>query len=108
MKKDKWIQMPHATHFIGSASCHFVMATYVGKYIVSTVGEYYPSYAKDKPEEIGIDRILETMVFKAVKSDCKGCKYEIKSGENIDFAGYKTSEEAVKGHWKLCNKWSKK
>lgn len=42
MKKDKWVWMPHAGHFICGKDCRFHLATYVGEYIVSTVGEYWP------------------------------------------------------------------
>lgn len=42
MDKQDWIWMPHSAHLIVSNYCRFVLATYVGKYIVSTVGEYYP------------------------------------------------------------------
>lgn len=41
MTKDKWIWMPHAGHFICSKDCRFHLNTYVGKYIVSTVGEMW-------------------------------------------------------------------
>lgn len=40
--KDKWVWMPHPAHFICSKDCQFFMATKVGKYIVSTVGQYWP------------------------------------------------------------------
>lgn len=42
MKKDKWIWMPHPGHFICSKDCQFFLNTYIGGYIVSTVGEYWP------------------------------------------------------------------
>lgn len=42
MTKDKWIWMPHAAHFICGSKCQFHLATYVGTYIVSTVGEMWP------------------------------------------------------------------
>lgn len=45
MKKDKWVWMPHAGHLCVGNSCRFHLATYVGKYIVSTVGEYWPERA---------------------------------------------------------------
>lgn len=45
MKKDKWIWMPHAGHFICGNDCRFHLCTYVGKYIVSTVGELWPDRA---------------------------------------------------------------
>lgn len=40
--KDKWLWMPHAGHFIMGHACQFHLATKVGKYLVSTVGEYWP------------------------------------------------------------------
>lgn len=42
MNKSKWIWMPHAGHLIVGSQCQFHLNTYVGKYIVSTVGEYWP------------------------------------------------------------------
>lgn len=39
--KEKWVWMPHAGHFICARSCQFILNTYVGKYIVSTVGELW-------------------------------------------------------------------
>ena len=43
--KDKWVWMGHAGHFICGHDCRFHMATRVGKYLVSTVGELWPSRA---------------------------------------------------------------
>lgn len=40
--KDKWGWMPHPAHFMCSDRCQFHLATKVGRYIVSTVGEYWP------------------------------------------------------------------
>ena len=42
MKKENWVWMPHAGHLCVSSDCQFHLNTYVGKYIVSTVGEYWP------------------------------------------------------------------
>lgn len=42
MTKEKWIWMPHAGHLIVGNDCRFHLNTYVGKYIVSTVGEWWP------------------------------------------------------------------
>lgn len=42
MKKSDWNWMPHPAHFICSKDCKFFLATEVGGYVVSTVGEYYP------------------------------------------------------------------
>lgn len=114
--KEKWIWMPHPGHFCGSFDCRFHLNTYVGGYIVSTVGEYYPdSKVREilgrendrKFEEIGLDRLYETMVFEAVKSNHKCCPYEMRSGEK-DFLGYTNADDAYEGHLTLCKKWSKK
>jgi hypothetical protein len=104
--KSKWIWMPHPAHFCGAESCRFRMATYVNGYIVSTIGEWF---LKDKTEkqEIGLNRFYETMVFKAIKSDCKACPYEIESGCEIDIEGYNEPEEAFEGHYKMCEKYDK-
>lgn len=42
MTKDQWVWMPHNAHLIIGHQCRFHLATYVGKYIVSTVGEWWP------------------------------------------------------------------
>lgn len=135
MKKDKWIWMPHAGHLIVGHQCQFKLNTYVGEYIVSTVGEYMPDSAvreilaesrkmflKGKGDEreadwlkknngfetIGCDRKYETMVFKAVKSTYKCCPYKINVSKEMDMQGYNTPEDAYKSHLELCDKWSKK
>jgi len=41
MKKENWAWMPHAGHFILGHKCRFRLNTYVGKYLVSTVGELW-------------------------------------------------------------------
>ena len=125
--------MPHPGHFIGSRDCRFQLNTYVGKYIISTVGEYLPDsqvreilaesrgiklegkgderladfMKKHGYEEIGLNRKYETMVFPAMKSKYKCCPY-IKQSSIIDFAGYNTAEDAFKGHYKMCRKWARK
>lgn len=141
--KDKWIWMPHPAHFICSMDCRFVLATKVGKYIVSTVGElwqdrqvreihagvYDPKWLEENKhlkgdyfdnayyKKFGYEDLhltgwkYETMVFKAVKRKPQNkedtcCPFKIESGSNVDEKWYKTAEEALKGHYKLCNKWS--
>ena len=42
MRKGNWVWMPHAGHFICANKCEFHLNTYIGKYIVSTVGELWP------------------------------------------------------------------
>ena len=107
MNRDKWVWMPHPGHFIGSQDCKFFLNTYIGGYIVSTVGEYLPD-SQNGYKRVGCNRKYETMVFKAMKSKHKCCPYEMKNAEEIDFDGYNTAEDAFKGHYKMCKKWSAK
>ncbi len=133
-KKNNWIWMPHPAHFICARDCKFFLATKVGKYIVSTVGEYLPNSAvqeifnetrnlklegkgdereadflkKNGFEEIGLDRTYETMVFKAQKMQkdgCGSCPYRIDVKKEADFMGYNDGKSAYKGHLKFCRKY---
>ncbi|HUX39330.1 MAG TPA: hypothetical protein VMV44_15630 [Rectinemataceae bacterium] len=83
------------------------MATKVGKYLISTVGDYFPMNA-EKREEIGYKRFYETMVFKAGKP-CKadGCRCGMPAidGQELDFAPYNTAEDAQEGHLAMCEKY---
>lgn len=141
MTQDKWIFMPHAGHLIVSSHCQFHLNTYVGNFIVSTVGEWWPerpvreihaqvhdpkwlvenqhlkgdyfdvAYMKRFGfEEIGADRLYETMVFKAQKEanpEYQCCPYTQISGESVDMEGYNDRAEAFRGHYELCMKYSK-
>lgn len=132
VKKENWIWMPHPAHLCVSDNCRFKLATYVGGYIVSTVGEYVPDSSvreifnkirnlnlkgmgdereadflkKNDFEEIGYDRKYETMVFKAKKSKLECCPYEIIVSKEVDMEGYNDAKSAYKGHLRLCKKWS--
>jgi|SRR3989304_8309221 len=109
MKNNNWIWMGHAGHLCVSHSCSFHLNTYIGKYIVSTVGEYYPSFSREKMVTIGAGdkSFYETMVFKARRGNYSCCPFE-QSGDELDMERYETAGEAQKGHLKLCNKWSRK
>lgn len=128
-----WEHMPHAGHLIIGQDCRFHLNTKVGKYIVSTVGEYFPDegireiFAKSRRvklegmgdarradymrkigyEDIGLDRKYETMVFRAQKSERDCCPWEMKSPSNIDMRGYNDPGEARKGHIAMCRKYAK-
>lgn len=106
MKKDRWIWMPHTGHFISGHLCKFTLNTYVGGYIVSTVGEIPDCLHPGEFREIGCNRKYETMVFKAKKSTNKCCPYKIITSKVVDFAGYNEDEDAYKGHLEFCKKWS--
>ena len=132
MKQENWIWMPHHGHFICGSHCRFKLNTCVGKYIVSTVGEWVPDsqirdmFAKIRGielvgqgdareadwltkagfEDIGVGRKYETMVFRSKKSTNGCCPYEMAKGRELDFKGYNKAEDAYKGHMELCQKWS--
>ncbi len=107
MSTAEWIWMPHAAHFICASQCQFRLATYIpaSDVIVSTVGEYIRE--DGKPQPIGMDRLYETMVFKAVPSGdkCGACPYSIQPSIEVDFEPYNTAKEAYAGHLALCRKW---
>jgi hypothetical protein len=132
--RSEWVWMPHAGHLCVGNYCRFHLNTYVGGYVVSTVGEYLPdSISRDviadvrgiKLEgmgddreydflkkigfvEVGFNRKYETMVFKAKASDNKCCPYVPSDWGQLDMEGYNTPEEAAVGHMELCEKWSKR
>lgn len=114
MNKADWVWMGHAGHFCGANDCRFRLTTYVGDFIVSTVGEYTPKlFSKNdrdfQPLGCGKDDLYETLVFPAKKDD-KGlcCPYIISSFIEIDGDRYKTPLEALEGHMNLCEKFSQK
>lgn len=127
--------MPHAGHFILGDSCRFHLNTYVNECIVSTIGELWLDSQVRKIHadvhgviiqgigdewdfnylkhfgyaELGLDRLYETMVFKAVKSESHYCcPYKPEVFSNIDMDGYNTAKEAYLGHLEMCEKWDKK
>ena len=127
-----WVWMPHPAHLIVANYCRFHLATCVGKYIVSTVGEYVPSetsreihaqvhgvtlYGKgdDREDdflnkvgfvEIGAGHTYETMVFRAKKGRTACCPFVIANGGELDMLGYKDAGAAYRGHIKLCAQWA--
>lgn len=117
MKKEDWIWMPHAGHLCVASNCRFVLNTYVGGFIVSTVGEWIRDKGDlldlsevGKYEDIGFKRKYETMVFHAKKNEEKSqqcCPYlaDVDRGE-VDFFGYSCPIEARNHHNILCKKWS--
>ena len=135
MKKQDWIWMPHAAHFIMANRCEFHLATYVGGYIVSTVGELMPDEtvreihaevygiklegrgeARERDfrkkcgfMEVGLHRLYETTVFRAEPNDAqKCCPFTIESPKSVDFRGYNTADDATAGHYDLCTEYSQR
>jgi hypothetical protein len=137
MTKAEWIWMPHPAHFICRHECRFSLATYVGGFIVSTIGERVPSESvqsiiasargiklskrgeareheyltKIGFESFGIinkKAIYETMVFRAKPSQNVCCPFEISDGQELVSLRHETPDEATRQHYALCEKWSTK
>ncbi len=132
---DSWRWFGHVGHLCVGHWCRFHLTTHVGHYLVSTLGEYVPDeqvrnmlaqirgiqiegrgdarlydwLQKCGFEEIGYDRVYESMVFPAGKPcHTRGCGCglpEILHPE-ADFAGYLTPAAATLGHYELCKKWA--
>ncbi len=134
MTRDQWVWMPHPAHFICANDCKFHLATWVGGFIVSTVGEYVPdapvrevlAQSRDVAlegrgderladymekvgfEDIGYKRKYETMVFLADHSEdgsC-GCPYRPTDLSELEMQGYNAASEAVAGHMALCERYA--
>lgn len=133
-----WKWYGSAGHFCLSSMCRFHLTTEVGKYLVSTVGEFVPGdnvreilaqsrgivlegrgdereadwMKKVGFEDIGLGRKYETMVFKAgvpcKNKLCGECGMPSIDGSELDMDGYNTAKDAMKGHYWMCRKFSAK
>lgn len=82
-------------HFIGAADCGFRRHTQVGRWRVSTIGDYRPRVSDDdeRPRQrVGFDRYYETMAFPL---DERG---RVTSWNEAAVRGYDTAEDAQAGH----------
>lgn len=114
------------------------MATRIGKYIVSTVGEYWPDQAvrrfhaeiydpqwyTENSSKKGDDfdhEYMQKFGYEDIGCDRKyetmvGHAQKVKRGccpyrmvdFDLDFKSYNTAEEAYKGHMKMCAKFATK
>ena len=109
VSEDKWKWHGTAAHFIGSASCLHHVCTRVGKYVISTVGDYRPNGPNSDAERIGCDRKFETFVFKALRGECAcGCGLPNFRASEIDSLAANDHKTANANHMKMCRKWAKK
>lgn len=137
MKKKNWKWFGAPGHFICSSDCRFHLCTQIGRYLISTVGEYFPDYQvreiyaesrgvklegigderradymrKIGFETIGYNRLYETMVFLAGKPcSRKGCDCQLPelASSELDFAPYNDQKSATEGHMRLCQKYARK
>lgn len=114
--ESKWIWSGSPGHFICSRWCRFHLTTIIGGVVISSVGDYHPSHAKDtaKPETIGCDRLYEVMVFQVTTKkpkknacQCTVCCHPM-NGTEIDFKGANSAVDAESNHRAMCRKWASK
>lgn len=137
---DQWEWFGDAGHFICGHDCRFHLCTLVGEYLVSTVGKLLFDESSRESlserrgvvlqgrgdarradylnkvgyEEIGYQRLYETMVFKAAATRCTAadCNCGLPTiadpSDPADFNGYNTAGEATRGHIELCSKFAER
>ncbi len=113
---DRWIWQGAPGHFICAERCRYHLATVVGPWLVSTVGEYYVKANDESPTPIGVERFYETMVFRAERARCirdgptgASCgERHMLSARNLDFAAANSRKEAQAAHMRMCRKWARK
>ena len=101
-----WRWYGYGGHFVGNARCAYHLATLVGEYFVSTVGDYRPRDPHIRePIGSGADALFETMVFRCRGFDAQG------NPENdlaeIETVRYADSLAAERGHYAMCEKWAR-
>lgn len=109
----KRVELGCPGHFIGVSSCRYRRHTQVGKFRVSTVGDYFP-------ESLGIRTTLgfgqkdwfETMVFETRampdgNNDGCGCR-AVKSMNSVEMKRYATAGAAQEGHERMVAKYARK
>lgn len=118
----KWIWLGYPQHFCAAKDCRFHMATIVGKYVISTVGDYHPPRVvqgdegpdrmqpTEKPETIGAgpDSFYETFVFRCDGLGQCGCCAAITSMDVLDGPRTATAVEAQKCHMEMCRKYARR
>jgi len=103
-----WYWCGGAHHFIAAGNCRFHLATRIGKFRVSTVGDYYPAGGRERQPMSSLvpNAFFETMVFEVADTPGDPC------GEVLDWSGecdrffWSTVDEANRGHLRVCGKWA--
>lgn len=123
ISQNDWEWFGRAGHYICGRWCRFHLCTKVGKYLISSVGEYvHPRHGKGieqaeaewlqenwPGEDIGYDRKYETMVFfagkRCIEPDCN-CGQPTHDGGQLECEGYNTAKDATIGHMEMCRKYA--
>lgn len=111
---DEWVWDGHAAHLIVGSRCQYHLATRIGDYVISTVGEYRPQkgtrpdgeglggkeYAEF--ESIGSGRLFETYVFHAAGEGFG----EISEFNEVDSLVANDHDTATRNHMTMCRKYA--
>ena len=138
MKKENWIWSGHAGHLCIASECRFHLSTYVGGYIVSTVGEWWPSrisreihaeiynskwlikykhlkgdnFDRAYMKEFGYQNIGSDATYETMVFKSKKTKHKccpyVMDGTELEVNRYNDSDSAHQGHMELCKKWAEK
>jgi hypothetical protein len=106
--ESQWRWFGGPMHFIGGAKCVFHLATQVGSYLVSTVGNYRPDGVDQPMARIGFERYYETMVFTLSDQEKScGCP-EPSSWNQVESYSYRLVDcnEIEDGHLRMCRKYA--
>lgn len=112
--QSQWIWYGHAGHLCVADFCRFHLATQVGKFMISTVGDYHlPGNPQRQLLGAGENSFYETYVFRVVGEskcsdptcDCGVPKIDFGEIEGIRCA---TAGQARKNHLRMCRKYAKK
>jgi len=102
------VELGCAGHFICASDCRWRRHTQVGRYRISSVGDFFPR-GRVKRETIGAWGYFETMVFKLTDKQSDGnegcgCR-EVESFEEVETQRYETAGEAQAGHERYVAKY---
>ena len=116
IKRDQWKWYGNVAHNCVGPWCRFHLATEIGSYLVSTVGEYFSPHKSEKecpekPSEVGCGRLYETYVFrlKGRRCEAKDCGCGIHFPDyykEIDSLAANDAKKATANHYELCEKYA--
>jgi len=109
-KRVRRVELGCAGHLIVASSCRWHRHTQVGRYRVSSIGDYF--IGEDEPRRTigaGDAAFFETMVFRTTDTPCRdsegcGC-LEVADWSEIDGERYPTAGEAQAGHERYVAKY---
>lgn len=104
ISESEWKWYGYGGHLCVSSFCAYHLATRIGGFLISTIGDYRPRGKERETIGAGPDSFFETFVFR--------CDGETKDGNpdsdlsEIDSERYATSIEAERGHYRYCKKYA--